>query len=205
MIGKSVYTKKTFTSTGVDPQTGIYTFKDLNNDDYISSTDDTEFTKQVSQTFFGGINNSIAFKGVQLDFLFQFVKQTGYNYISYYSNPGGASNQPSLVASRWQKPGDTSTIQQASLFGPGTMAYFDYMFSDRAISDASFVRLKNVSLSYALPVKWMKINFMQDCRIYANAQNLFTITNYLGMDPENQNVNYLPPLRMFSFGINVTL
>lgn len=205
MIGKSVYTKKTFTSTGVDPQTGIYTFKDLNNDDYISSTDDTEFTKQVSQTFFGGINNSIAFKGVQLDFLFQFVKQTGYNYFSYYSNPGGASNQPSLVASRWQKPGDTSTIQQASLFGPGTMAYFEYMFSDRAISDASFVRLKNISLSYALPVKWMKINFMQDCRIYANAQNLFTITNYLGMDPENQNVNYLPPLRMFSFGINVTL
>jgi len=62
------------------------------------------------------------------------------------------------------------------------------------LTDASFIRLKNVNLAYDFTGKWLKRMKLQKLRIQLQAQNLFTITNYLGFDPESQGVS-LPPLR----------
>jgi len=204
-VGKSIFTRKTFIYEGVDPQTGMYTFKDLDGDGSISSTTDREFTKQVTQQWFGGLNNSVKFKGLQLDVLVQVVKQTGLDYTSGFGNPGSLSNQLQQVTNRWTESGDDSEIQKYSISAEAANAYTNYNFSDAAIVDASFLRIKNISLSYELPATWMRKAGLSMCRVSVIGQNLFTVTNYRGMDPENRNINYLPPLRMISFGIDVTL
>lgn len=203
-VGKSIFTRKTLTSTGVDPTTGIYTFKDVNEDNRISTVDDGEFKKEVAQQFFGGVNNTLTWGGFQVDVFLQFVKQTGLSFESSFGTPGGFSNQPQQIFSRWQQPGDLATVQQFTLIGPGVNAYGNYLNADQIITDASFLRLKNVSFSWNVPQTWVSRLHLSSCRVYAIGQNLFTWTNYVGMDPENQNVNYLPPLRMISFGASLT-
>ena len=74
--------------------------------------------------------------------------------------------------------------------------------SDYLISDASFIRLKNLALSYSFPRKWQQKAKLQAARIYLQAQNLFTITSYRGLDPETQGLS-LPPLRMITGGFQV--
>lgn len=203
-VGESIFIKKTLRSTEVDPTTGLYTFEDVDGDGNISVVNDGLFLKEVSQRYFGGLGNSITVGGLQVDFLLQFVKQTGYNYINSFTVPGDFSNQPAVVAARWQNSGDQTGIQQYTLIGPGTEAFINQKFSDQAISDASFIRLKNVSISWQFPATLLKKVRMQNARLYLQGQNLLTMTNYLGMDPENQNVSFLPPLRMISIGTQIT-
>ena len=77
-------------------------------------------------------------------------------------------------------------------------AYNRYTESDAMIEDASFIRLKSLSLSYNVPQKWTK---NVSLRIFFEAQNLFTITSYDGADPEFTVVGYLPPLRIWNTGL----
>lgn len=203
-VGETIFIRRTLRSTGVDTATGLYTFEDVDGDGNVSLLNDGLFLKEVSQRYFGGFGNSISIGGLQVDFLFQFVKQTGYNYINSFTVPGDFSNQPAAVTARWQNPGDQAEIQQYTLIGSGTGTFINQKFSDTAISDASFVRLKNVSLSWQFPATLLKKLRMQNARLYLQGQNLLTITDYLGMDPENQNVSFLPPLRMVSIGTQIT-
>jgi len=76
-------------------------------------------------------------------------------------------------------------------------------FSDGLITDGSFIRVKNISLSYQLPGSWKQKAHLQNARLYLQCQNLFTITNYKGLDPETPGLN-LPPLRMITAGFQVT-
>lgn len=194
---------------GVDPVTGLYQFGDGKGgatlrpdtlDYFLSARPHNTLPK-----FYGGFQNSIIYKGFQLDFLFQFVKQIGRNYL-YAGIPGTLRNQPVTVLSRWQKPGDISSIQRFSHFNSTVSSSWNYaLYSDQGYSDASFIRLKNLSLSWQLPDLWRdKIHF-QNFRIFIQAQNLFVITNYQGIDPENQNASSLPPLRIITVGVQVTL
>lgn len=203
-VGKSLYTRKTLRYTGVDPESGVYTFEDRDGDGYISMSNDGLFLKEAAQQFFGGLENSISIGAFDISFLFQFVKQAGYNYLYSYGVPGGFSNQPSLVTRRWQTPGDETDVQQYAIIGPGVDAFGNLKFSDRMISDASFVRLKNVSLSWNVSPSLLNKVRLQAARVFLQGQNLATLTDYLGMDPENQNVLYLPPLSVISFGTHLT-
>jgi TonB-dependent starch-binding outer membrane protein SusC len=63
--------------------------------------------------------------------------------------------------------------------------------------------MKNMSLSWTLPRQWQKGLHLQNFRIYAQAQNLITITHYKGLDPENQNISSLPPLRTVTIGLQL--
>ncbi len=205
-IGKPLSIVNTYRYIGVDPETGVYAFEDVdgNGKDRDRPADQQKLEK-VDQEFYGGLQNNISYKGFELDFLFQFVKQTGWNYIGRLLPPGMRGvNQPTAVLDRWQKPGDIKDVQR---FTQGiNQAFFAHLSGgDNRISDASFIRLKNVSLSYQFPEKITKRLKLQAMRMYLQGQNLLTITNYLGMDPENQNLRMLPPLRTISFGIQLTL
>jgi TonB-dependent starch-binding outer membrane protein SusC len=74
--------------------------------------------------------------------------------------------------------------------------------SDAVFTDASFIRLKNLSLTYT--VREGKLRFLQSCRLFLQGQNLFTLTDYNGNDPENQRAQALPPLRTLSAGLLLT-
>lgn len=199
-VGLSVFTRNRLKMTGVDPETGLYTFEDTNGDGSFSATNDRIFEKEVAKDLFGGLRNTLSYKGFSLAFFLQFVVQTGSNYIASFGTPGSMSNQPTAVLDRWRAPGDVSGIQRYSFLGSGSTTYAYYKASHEAISDASFLRLKNVSISWDLPQSWLRRGGISMCRIYVLGQNLFTDTSYLGLDPETQSDVSLPPLRTINFG-----
>jgi len=208
VVGKPLFIQKTYNGLGVDPQTGLYRFEDVNKDGSISDLDQ-QFNKQIAQHFFGGFQNQVSYKGWQLDIFFQFVKQTGGNYLYYFQQPGYYNeNQPIDVLNRWTKPGENTTFQKPSTGADSnTSEAYSRQFSGRGalfVTDASFIRLKNVALSYSFPAEWQKKLHFQNMRIYLQCQNLLTITNYKGLDPESQGLA-LPPLRMITTGIQLSL
>lgn len=211
VVGKSLFVLKRVHYTGVDPLTGVYTFEDVDgNGSGTNRPADLQAIKEVTQDFYGGFRNTVSWKGLELDIFFQFVSQTGRNYLNSFTNQPGSrlSNQPAEVMERWQNPGDISGYQQfttrpASNAGA---AYRNVIFdSDRIVSDASFIRLKNVQVSYQFPSKWLGKIKLQNARIYTQGQNLLTFTRFKGLDPESQLTFALPPLRTFTLGIQLTL
>ncbi|MDN5217365.1 SusC/RagA family TonB-linked outer membrane protein [Fulvivirgaceae bacterium BMA12] len=203
-VGKSLFVKPSFQGTAVNSETGIYTFDDLNSDE-IMTTEDFVFS-EVSQEFFGGLQNSIQYKSFELNFLFQFIKQTGNGYMADFNAPGFNVNQPVEVLQRWQNPGDVTDIQRfTQSFGEAFFPYINASFfgDNTAFVDASFIRLKNLSLSWNIPEVLTKKAKLQNARIYLQGQNLVTITDFVGLDPETQSVS-LPPLRVMTMGLNIT-
>lgn len=192
---------------GVDPQTGVYQFEDVNKD---GSLDGKDYVVQghTNPDYFGGFQNTLTYKGLELDLLFQFIRQRGRDLVySGFVLPGDRMNQPVAVLNRWQKPGDRAPYQQftQSLATPAGSTSLRLPFSDAVFTDASFVRLKNLSLAYRLPENWMRRAKLRESKIYLQGQNIWTITRYKGSDPENQSLLSLPPLRMLVAGFQLTL
>jgi TonB-linked SusC/RagA family outer membrane protein len=211
-IGKSIIgASLVYHLLGVNDTTGIYEFSDSKgNATYnpVYGVDNTIFISQ-SPNYYGGLQNNLTYRGFELDFLFQFVKQTGstYPFGNYYPGSRLGGNQPVWTLSRWQKPGDHASIQR---FGTN----YKYLrqisaanSSDAFYTDASYIRLKNLSLSWQFPSKWLAKVHLQNCKLYILGQNLLTITHYKGLDPELPSGPYagLPPLRIFTTGIQVGL
>jgi hypothetical protein len=113
----------------------------------------------------------------------------------------GGSNQPVTVLDRWQKPGDESLFQKFTTSSVGSNRLSSAQISTAAITDASFIRLKNISLSYHIPEPVAKSIGLNSGKIFFQAQNLLTITSYRGLDPESQGNSTLPPLRVMTFGV----
>jgi TonB-dependent starch-binding outer membrane protein SusC len=202
VIGKPLFILRVDHYIGVNPETGLYTFatKNVNG----SPSNQEKVFKTVTQKFYGGIQNKFTYNGFQLDIFVQFVNQLGRNYQYALENPPGVynTNQPTDVLSRWTKAGDVTAIQRFTTNQFNSYGQFQY--SDGVIVNASFVRLKNLALSYTLPNKWMGKSFVQNVRVYLQCQNLLTITNYPGLDPETGGLT-LPPLRMVTAGVQVNL
>jgi len=107
---------------------------------------------------------------------------------------------------RWQKPGDITSHQRFnSSFSLGSQWINAAILSDASYGDASFVRLKNLSLSWQIPKVLSKRLQVHSVRLYALVQNLLTITNYKGLDPETLSSYSLPPLKVMTVGIKIDL
>ncbi len=189
--------------TGVDPQTGIYQFEDFNKDGRIDNSD-FNYYGTTDPKYFGGLSNSISYKGVQLNILLEFRKQLGRDLI--YSSAGligDIINQPIDALDRWRNPGDRKPYQKYSqdYTGPVYLALNNLQQSDATLTDASYIRLRNIMLSYNFPSSWLKKLSMASWRVFGQAQNLFTVTKYKGNDPENQSAASLPPLRIITLGM----
>ena len=206
-VGKSLFTRKAFHYLGVDPETGVYQYEDKDgNGSGLDYPGDLQALKKVSQTFYGGISNSLRYRNFQLDFLLQFVKQTGESFYGYLAPPGMRSNQPEGVMDRWQRPGDITDVQMfTTRYSTAAGDTYSYAYAgDNNVVDASFIRLKNVSASWLFEGKWLQKVALESCKIYMLAQNLFTVTNYVGLDPENQSFTKLPPIRTVTAGVQLT-
>lgn len=199
-IGEPLNIQLAYNFLGVDPETGIYQFEDVNGDGQITFPDDRQTVVDLSPEFFGGLQNQVAYKRWTLDFLFQFVKQKRASFT--LGNAGGMNNQPVELVNSWQNPGDSSPYQvyTTGFNSDAVTAHSFYESSTGAFEDGSFIRLKTLSLTYNIPLNSKKV----DCKISAQAQNLLTFTKYRGGDPEFGNLGYLPPLRIISTGIQLT-
>ncbi|WP_317126354.1 SusC/RagA family TonB-linked outer membrane protein [Flavobacterium anhuiense] len=185
---------------GIDPLTGIYQFNDLNNDGKITAAGDKQIICDLNPEYFGGLQNQLSYKGVKLDFLFQFASQKNYNYP--VGPAGQMYNQPEKLNDSWQNTGDTASYQifTAGYNAAAVTAGSRFSESTASVSDASFIRLKNISLSYDLPLT----GFKTQCRLFAQGQNLLTFTKYKDGDPEFISTGFLPPLKIMTFGIQLT-
>lgn len=204
-VGKSVYTEKRYHVIGVDPETGWIMFEDVDaNGNDMDYPGDLQPLKEVAQKYFGGWQHTINYKNVQLDIFFQFVKQTGQHFIQYFNAPGTMSNQPVSVMERWQQSGDRTNVQRFTQTGTAFTRYtMARSLGDNAITDASFITLKNVAFTWQLPQAWLEKWKIRKCSFSLQAQNVIILTKFEGMNPENQNVTALPPLRMFTTGLNI--
>lgn len=206
VIGQPISIRKLYHFYDVDPATGIYRFIDSKG---IPSSDISTITEQTgilnsNPRYFGGIQNTFQLKNFQLDFLFQFRTQQAKDYLFDYI-PGAQLNQPSAVMERWQKKGDNKPFQRFSQNSSLYTAYNASLNSDQNVIDASFIRLKNVSISYNLSGAFLKKIRAESARIYLQGQNLLTITKYHGLDPETLSTRTLPPLMVLTAGLNITL
>jgi len=205
--GKSLTVIQGYKYLGVDTESGLYTFEDANGDGALTSAADYQVLGNRDPKFYGGLQNNFNYHNFELSFFFQFCKQTGVNYIAQLNTypPGTNHNQPRLILDRWRVPGDRAEVQRMTLYvaSPAPLAHSNLTYSDGAYTDASFIKLKNVSLSYHLPEKWIGKWKMSSCRVYMQMENVLTLTGYKGGDPEAQNLYALPPLRTIIAGLQL--
>lgn len=195
-IGEPLNITKIYPYKRVDPETGLWT---------VDLAVGRNQIQDLNPKFYGGFNNSFQYKGLQLDVFFQFVKKKTKNFVSSLpALPGTMNfNMPVALLARWQKAGDLTEIQRFGTVAPATTAWSNYLLSDAIYVDASFIRLKNLALSYQIPERWVGIAAMKNARVYMQGQNLFTLTNYEGNDPEITDMGTLPPLHIVTFGIQI--
>jgi len=188
---------------------GDFRFQDLNNDGQITDADRTYIGKGIPDWTFG-LNLGFEWKGIDFSMLlqgqfgaqtFNVTRRTDLYYI----------NLPKTILNRWTGEGSTNSAPKFEF----TSANENYRVSDYWVEDASFLRARNVQLGYTLPQNLTKKIFVQRLRIYAQAENLFTLTKYSGCDPEVTGGNgfgtelgidrgVYPQNRTFSVGVNLT-
>ncbi|MHC5310952.1 SusC/RagA family TonB-linked outer membrane protein [Myroides sp. LJL116] len=203
IIGKPLNITKLYNYLGLDTSTGQYQFEDYNEDGKFTSLDQKKIV-DLSPKYFGGIQNSLSYKNFNLDFLFQFVKKKSFNLDSYsYTAPGAAMiNLPVEFMNRWSSDNPNARYTQAIHYSSPTFNQTQtYLESTATVSDGSYIRLKNISLTYSLKIPKYKIDSL---RLYIQGQNIWTITKYYGIDPEFIRIGNIPPLRTYSFGMQLT-
>jgi TonB-linked SusC/RagA family outer membrane protein len=211
-VGQPLSIVRAYRFGGVNPVNGTYYFLDTNGNSTTSPNLLTSNTlENVDPQLYGGLQNSFSYKGFTLDFLLQFVKQNGV-YGDYLGNSGNIFppgrfnvNQPtSILDSRWQKPGDQVGLARFTTSTALLTANLNARSSDVNYGDASYIRLKNLSISYSLKSEWVKKMGLQNLKLFALGQNLLTMTKYKGVDPESGSSN-TPPLHIVTVGLKVGL
>lgn len=189
---------------------GDIRYKDLNKDGTINESDKRYYGSPLPKATLG-LNLSAEYKGFDLNLFFYGV--TGnriYNNVKYYlERMNETSNAPAGLVP-WTAENHSTTTPRAVIGQTdNTLAY-----SDRWIEKGAYIRLQNVQLGYTFPQKWLDTTkAVKSLRMYMGAQNLFTLTNYSGYDPEisggsvyakgNDDGHY-PPVRTVTFGLQVS-
>ena len=210
-IGEPLQIKKLYSFDGVDDVTGLYRIKDINGDGVFNQEDKVVISNS-SRRYYGGFQNSISYKGLQLDFLLEFVGQRGNSVLNgpfgvpgFGPNGGYGGNQPSIIQNRWKGPQDPgSDIQRYSQSFTALVPYYNMRSSDAALTNTSFARLKNISLNYRFSNAILDRIHLEDCTFFVNAQNIFTWTGYNGFDPQfPSSLQNIPALRVIGGGVKL--
>ena len=187
-------------------------FLDLNGDGRITEADKA-IIGDPNPDIYGNIFATLSYKNLTLNIGFNYsVGNDVYNYQRSVLNSGSTVyNQQVAEIGRWRYEGQQTNIPRATFGDP----MGNNRFSDRWIEDGSYLRLKTVHLSYRIPVPNSWNNWLQGASVWVEGQNLFTLTRYLGSDPEfymGSGVLYqgidcgnLAQSRTFTAGIKINL
>jgi len=188
---------------------GDIKYVDLNGDGVINNSDRT-LIGNPQPKFFYGFSNNFSYRNFDLGIFFQGVYGNKiWNVNSHeLERNDGATNNIRDVMNRW-RPDAPSNRWPSARTRP-------FILSDRNIEDGSFLRLRNITLGYTLPVSKFGVRWLRSARIYAQGQNLLTFTRYTGYDPEVSTLvqssvaigidrGAFPMSRMYLFGINLGL
>ena len=208
-IMTDVYGKNIVMKNGTEQvYPGDAKYEDINHDGVINEND-IVYLGNANPKFFGGGGFQVRWK--QLTLTTFFYGRYGQKVINgariSLENMRGTANQSTAVLHRWRAEGDQTDIPRA-LYGMG----YNYLGSDRFVEDASFLRLKTLSLRYNLPKKWLKNLGITRLNVFATGYDLITWTSYKGQDPEVKMPSATsivrdnattPVSKRFAFGINL--
>jgi TonB-linked SusC/RagA family outer membrane protein len=192
---------------GQHAEPGDVRFIDLNKDNQINDADRTKIGKGMPDWTFG-LNINAGWRNFDLSMFFQ---GSYGNDIFDYSQRGDipAMNRPSWILERWVGEGTSNWIPRVTRENPNS----NWRSSELYIKDGSYVRLKNIQLGYSLPQNILRGAAIERLRLYVSAENLFTLTDYDGFDPEIASGDYTtigidrgiyPQARTISVGANIT-
>ena len=189
---------------GVNPANGDALWYDKNGKvtNELRDEDKVLLGKTYIAPWQGGFGTALSWKGLSLTAQFSWVADRWMlNNDRYFDESNGrfaSYNQSRRLLNRWKNPGDITDIPRH-----GEYTEFD----SRLLEDASFLRLKNVNLAYSFPAELLKKSrIIRGLRVYAQAQNLLTFTNFSGLDPEGTTNLYAaqyPMSRQFTFGLDL--
>jgi len=210
-VGEPIGIFYNYESLGVDPSTGDMVFNDIDGDGEITENDRT-IIGNPNPDFIGALTNNFSYRGFALSVVLQYTYGNDiFNGTRrYIESMKGQDNQLETIIDRWKQPGDITQVPRATTADLNN----NDRASSRFIEDGSYLRFKTIRLSYNFDsdvLEKMKINKIE---LYLVAQNLITITNYSGMDPEvnyagNDDLRYgtdfftYPTSRTITAGINV--
>ncbi|QNL52642.1 TonB-dependent receptor [Olivibacter sp. SDN3] len=213
--GHPLYSFWVYNQLYVDPQTGDAVYEDVNEDGRIT-TDDRKIMGDIWPDFFGGLTNTLTYKNFDLSaFLVFSYGNEIYNHNRFFGEGGGARDDARVIFAsnldRWQQPGDITDVPRSD--GVNVNNYRDG--GSRWLEDGSYLRLRSLTIGYTVPEHIADRLHIERLRFYLQANNLFTWTNYSGLDPEaaassspnEQGIDLgTPPQpRSFQLGINLTL
>ena len=191
------------TQSGAAP--GDIRYKDINNDGVINDADRT-FIGNPNPKFTYGVNNTLSWHGFDLNVFLQGAQGNQvYNLNRVYTEGGLYSNGNSStrVLSRWTGPGTSNDVPRAVAGDPNQ----NLRVSSYFVEDGSYMRIKVLTLGYALPKAFVNRYGTQTVRVYVTGQNLLTLTKYSGFDPElggsGIDRGIYPQSRVFLAGVNL--
>ena len=219
---------------------GDLIYRDVNKDGDIDYDNDRVITGKATPDFFGGLTSTLHWKGLELNVFCQYsiggkifaawkgAGQEGTEHLGLSSGSVTADNGTKYTqyfnVSReaalhyWKGPGTSNTIPRATLSGMHTGWDVDYniLTSSRYLEDASYFKVKTITLAYNLPQKWLSRAKIAGVKVFLSVDNAFTLTRYDGYDPEvskdagpaaaNYGIDfgYQPSLRSFLAGVNIS-
>ncbi|SFB80889.1 TonB-linked outer membrane protein, SusC/RagA family [Parapedobacter composti] len=209
--GQPVYMRFNYPFTDYVFQPGDAMYEDINHDGNIDENDMVYIGNTVPK-YTGGFGFNVTYKG-NLRLMTFFSYRLKYDMINggmmNTTNMFDFDNQSTAVLKRWRNPGDETDVPRA-LYRSG----YNWLGSDRYVEDASFVRLRSVTLRYNLTNRLLNRLGLRSAGLYATVENLFTWTRYTGQDPDisirgnvdpfryAQDNNLTPPTKNFLFGIS---
>jgi len=209
-VGRPLGSFYGYVATGVNPDTGMETYQDLNGDQKITA-DDRTFIGSAQPKFTYGVNNTLSYGNFGLTFLFQGVQGNDLYNASRVELEGlnDSKNQLATVLNRWTPANKFTDIPKAAKDNTDNSKT-----SSRFVENGSYLRLKTATLSYNLGQIALGKLKMSKVMIYASSYNLLTFTKYKGFDPEvnqysangpSMGIDYgtYPQSRTFLFGVNV--
>jgi hypothetical protein len=210
---------------------GDYIFKDINGDGVINEEDRT-YIGNPEPKFTFGINNSLSYKGFELNISLTGVY--GNEVVNYQrrwlENPRENTNLL-VKATHYAQlglidpdgPNDYRNVQiiggdsdMPRMAASSAASESNFRMSDKFVEDGSYLRIQSISLGYNIPQKWISRLHLQNLKVYTNLQNVYTFTKYSGYDPEIGSLNQdalltgidnarYPTPRIYTFGVNISL
>ncbi|MFT4031934.1 MAG: TonB-dependent receptor [Siphonobacter sp.] len=153
-------------------------YKDINGDGKLDASD-RQYIGFAQPKFFGGMVHDFSYKGFELSATFNWVygNKILNSTRADLDLPTGQKNSSARVKGRWTTTNPSNTIPRASLNRA-------FLFSDAQLEDGSYLRLGAITLGYNLPVSWLRSVGIANAKLYVTGQNVWTLTNYTGYDPE---------------------
>lgn len=205
VIGEPLNISNRLEYTGVDSETGLYTFLDKNKDGQILTNGPEKdlIPYNLNPKYFGGFGSDFSVHGFSLNLYFTYRKKIDFNPYVAGSAPGDISNKPIEVLDRWTKPGDVARFAKYTTMPD--VSYSNFQRSDGVLSNAYYIRLNNLYVSYQLSDRICKKINLSALQFYIQGQNVFLITNYDGIDPQVPVFEQMPLSKILTAGLKIKI